>query len=243
VAAVDENPAGAEPVSAAVAAPATAATDVSALDLDEALMNFAHALTQMLRGAQQGDDSVEREGDGPRRRDHFHHQEHHDHRHGHGRAAWGDPAQRIAQLGAQMGASAPGPVPAPQAAANAIASAVPVATAIDTALPETPASDATANSVGAIESPSTGASLAMPAAVNLNVYVTLPWVSPANEAKQGLLDAFGTLQHSLGLPAADGPSLKAQLSAFLQALAEKLRDGDASANAMTRAGALLSVMA
>ncbi len=88
-------PANATP---AASADAPAATDDSnaepAPDIDSAVMDFAHALMQAMRGFG--------------RAEHKHAHEHHDH----GRRAWGEPAQQIGQLGTQIGAPAPAEVDA-----------------------------------------------------------------------------------------------------------------------------------
>jgi len=83
----------------ATAAPASDGTAEPAPDLDDAVMDFAHALMQAMRGPGRG-----------------HHHEHHDH----GRRAWGEPAQRIGQLGTQLGATAPADASTVPATADAV---------------------------------------------------------------------------------------------------------------------------
>jgi hypothetical protein len=249
------SPTGVKPAVEASQAAAAAGTDPIAdgasesagapVDLDEALMNFAHALMQALRGGRPaGQDSGEREGRGHRHHDHDHH---HHHRRGYGRAAWGDPAQRVAQLGEQMRPTAPSPVATARTGATDASSAAPSAPAeFDqpaTTPAITPAADSVVDPVETIEPAAAGPAPASPLAVNLNIYVAVPWASPTHDPEPGLFDAFGTLQQARGLPPSDRPSLKEKLSAFLQALAERLRDGDALTNDMTRAGAMLSVTA
>ena len=219
------------------AATGTEATPAASapVDLEEAVMNFARALMQALRGAGQADDGQGDEG----RRAHGHHHHHHEH-HDHGRRSWGDPAQRIEQLGARIGA----PVSVDPAD-------LPIAVPDEASAPAPVTTIAPVETASEVVAPATNAAVPTPAGtpttmlyIQLSMNDAAPKASPFNRATQGLVQAFGSLQQALGLPATEGPdSLKAQLGAFLQALAEKLRGGEGNALASTQPGALLNVSA
>ena len=212
------------------AAPAPAATatsaDATSSDLDDALMNFAHALMQALRGARSGDGDSDGEQHG-----HGHHGLHHDF----GRRAWGDPAQRVAQLAAQSGAAAP----ASAAAVNTPSVPPAPSTAQAATVGDTVLDPAAATSFAAAAGTSAPAWV-----VHIDISGTSPWARPLQRLQQSLLDAFGALQQARGVAAADsGNSLSSQLTAFLQALAERLRSDAADAADAARPGALVDVMA
>ncbi len=194
------------PASPDAPAPAGNSAAEPAPDIDSAVMDFAQALMQAMRGFGRAEHGHE----------HKHKHDHHDH----GRRAWGDPSQRVAQLGAQVGAPAPVAVDA---------SAAPVA--VD------PAADPVVDP--AVEAPSAPAvAAADPVAVNGTV-AAAPSAEPSRQSR--LLTAFGVLAEALGLPAAtDGASLRSQLSSFLKTLAERLHS---SAPAPLQPGALLDVTA
>ena len=200
-------PANAPPAASADGpAPAGDSNAEPAPDIDSAVMDFAHALMQAMRGFGRADYE-----DG-----HVHAHKHKHEHHDHGRRAWGEPAQRIGQLGMQIGAPAPAAVDA---------SAVPVAVdpVVDPA-------------VEAASAPAVAA--ADPVAVSGTVAAG-PSAEPSRQSR--LLTAFGTLAEALGLPAAtDGASLRSQLSSFLKTLAERLHS---STPAPLQPGALLDVTA
>lgn len=102
------TPASTTPTTSTTPAASGDSSAEPAPDLDSAVMDFAHALMQ----------AMHRFG----RAEH----EHHDH----GRRAWGEPAQRIGQLGSQIGAPAPTDSSAAPAAVDA---AVETASAPDAA--------------------------------------------------------------------------------------------------------------
>ena len=229
------------------AAPATATTTATAavevatpaasapIDLEEAMMNFARALMQALRhDSRQGHD----DGHGEQRHGH------HGHHHGHGR--WGDPAQRVDALAQQVSGGSAAAV-AVTAAANdsavtpSQASAVPVTSTVGDASSEPVVTSQTTTPTGAAAIP-TGSSGTMifVAAIQVNSAAAAP-KSPF----AGLLEAFSSLQQAMGKPAASADnSLKSELAAFLQTLAQRLRGEDpATAEAATQPGALLSVAA
>jgi hypothetical protein len=198
------------PASTTDAAAGSADAAAPAPELQDALMDFARALMQALRG----DD-----GDKPGRRHGHHHHDHHDH----GRRAWGDPAQRIQQLGARLSPVAP--VDTPPASP---------APAVDSATPQSPATEPTAT-------PAPPPAAAPVLNVTINIVPAQGWRRPVGE---GLLEAFGTLQQALGRPASSGESLQSRLASFLRALADKLRQDDApSPGLATEPGALLNVSA
>lgn len=108
----------APPVGSADApAPGSDSSAAPAPDLDSAVMDFAHALMQ----------AMHRFG----RAEHQHHD--------HGRRAWGEPAQRIGQLGAQIGAPLPVDAGAAPAAVDAVAETAPSAPVVAVATSSTPA--------------------------------------------------------------------------------------------------------
>lgn len=228
---------------AAAATPATeTATETAAaapVNVEEAVMNFARALMQVLRG------TAPREGrdDGEGRRMHGH-RHHRDHGHEHqdwGRRSWGDPAQRIEQIGAQIGA--PTPVRAPVAVTGTPATPVSTPVATPTATPATAPADLApvVASAAAPQPPSASTTMLY---IQINMSEAAPKASSFSRATEGLVQAFGTLQQALGLPAADSPgSLQAQLGAFLQTLAEKLRGSDSNSLANMQPGAMLKVSA
>ncbi len=226
----------AEPATAATAAAGVATPAASApIDLEEAMMNFARALMQTLRhDSRQGHD----DGHGEQRHGH------HGHHHGHGR--WGDPAQRVDALAQQVsGGSAAAVAVAAAANDSAVtpsqASAVPVTSTVGDASSEPVVASQTTTPTGAAAIP-TGSSGTMifVAAIQVNSAAAAP-KSPF----AGLLEAFSSLQQAMGKPAASADnSLKSELAAFLQTLAQRLRGEDpATAEAATQPGALLSVAA
>lgn len=215
------------PVAEATSNPATPAPVDTPVGIDEAVMNFARALMQALRGAMHG------EGEGHR---HAHH--HHDN----GRRAWGDPAQRVAQLGAQLGAAVPSTAPAP--------APVPLDPAPAPATGIVDAANAVSGSVlGAVASTPlapAGSTASTTLHVSLTINGNSPWQPMLTRTQQALIDAFGTLQVARGKPKdenEDEKSLSAELSAFLQELADKMRLGDPDEADATQPGALLHVTA
>lgn len=216
------------PTGAAATDAAAGAADPNAADLDEALMTFARALAQALRGNDHGEDR--RDGDGERRRG-----DHHGHHHHRDRLAVGDPAQRVEALGARLGTTRSG---AP-AAATPDTAAVPASPADDgvatQAVPTTPASTTP-------QSTSAGANVVFIAV--LGTPNTGSPFSSLNRVQERLVDAFAGLQQALGRPAADGrDTLRVQLSAFLQALAQRLGGEAIPGDEATAPGALLDVSA
>lgn len=217
-----------------------AADDAPALNLDEALANFAQALMQALRdqfGSRRESDSEH--GDG-----------HHHHHHHHGRRGWGDPAQRVDTLAQQVGATAPAAADnVASAAAAAGAGADTSAVAAETAVPATTPAPATPSTepVQADAAATSTADAAVGSRVTINVTLNVVLGQESTTAKspfQGLLDAFAKLQKALGQPADDADALPQRLSAFLQALADKLRGEDAaSTDVATQPGTLISVTA
>lgn len=215
---------------------AKAPVDDKPVDLEQAVMSFARALMQVMRGAQHSDGGGKGEGDGHR----IHRHRHHEH------MAWGDPAQRVEQLGVQIGAAAPAKAPAAEVKATSDAPAVVVD---HDAVVASDAAEVAPDSAAVLD-PAQTITLAGSSAQSTMLYVKLsiddlaPWASSATRAEQSLLNAFGTLQKALGMAATDDrPSLKEQLSAFLQALAEKLRTGEVDSFDATQPGALLHVTA
>lgn len=237
VAAPAPAPAAATPAAGGASAPAdgtgtaaTTPTPAPAADapatLDDALMNFARALMQALRSAMHGG------GDGE-----GHHHSHHDH----GRRAWGDPAQRIAQLGTQVGAATPA------AATPAAPSAAPATAASDTPAAAPAVGDTVLDPVAAIQLAPAGSGQTTVLHVSLTINGTSPGQAKLTRTQQALIDAFGTLQQARAKPAATDssakPSLQEQLSAFLKDLADKLRQGNPDAPDATQPGAMLHVTA
>lgn len=212
------------PTGAAATDAAAPAVDSNAADLDEALMNFARALAQALRGKDHGEDR--HDGDGERRRGQHH---------GHNRLAVGDPAQRVEALGARLGPTR-SPVPAASTPDTAAVPASPADDGVATqAVPTTPASTPP-------QSTATGTNV-----VFIAVFGTQNTGSPfssLNRVQERLVDAFAGLQQALGQPAADSrDTLKAQLSAFLQALAQRLGAEAIAGDEATAPGALVDVSA
>lgn len=214
---------------AGTTATATGTTDPNAADLDEALMNFARALAQALRGNDQGEDR--REGDGERRHGHQH--GHHGHHHRHDRLAVGDPAQRVEALGTRL-SPARSPAPADVAAPAAVST------------PDTTAATASPTDDGVAAQAVTATPASTPAGSNV-VFIAVfraPNADAPVSSLDRLLDAFAGVQQALGQPAADSrDTLKAQLSAFLQALAQRLGGEAIPGDEATAPGALLDVSA
>jgi len=222
---------------AAQSAPATEAAGAAAApDLEHALIDFARALMQALRsGLQQGrGDDGEHEDRGQR---------HHHHHHGH--RGWGDPAQRVDGLAQRFGGASASVTPVPDtpvAPAPTTSSAVaPAAPASVTAL--APMGDGTPEPAVAGAAPAAAGSqdaVIVVASISIGQTAAAAPVSPFGT----LLSAFAGLQRAVGKPVASGDSLRSELSAFLQSLAQRLRGEDpATAEAATRPGALLSVAA
>jgi hypothetical protein len=240
-------------------APATASnpTDAgSSVNLQDALVQFAHALAAALRGGR-GDDASGQE------RGHGHH---HRHRHGgHGQ----DPAARLGALAARLAADTP-PAPSATTATSAASSAAP---AVSSAPATGPAAlDATAASAAASAStlaepaaaapiPSTMPAPAATAATAPNVtaaaadsslvVAVLPQAQGGNGSSpfagylDRLMDSFARLQQAMDKPAAkDEKTLQAALVAFLRDLAARLA-GEAGAPTTDpmAAGALIDVAA
>jgi hypothetical protein len=204
-------------------APEAAKSDTT--DLEHALMDFARALMQALRSAgRQG----EREDGGEC--------DHH-HRH-HGRHQWGDPAQRVDMLGRSFDMTAPIGT-APAASPNSKCAAQPVAQ--DAAVSTTRDGAAPVAGETAMTATSAPQATTVYAATVSIQHEDAP--SRLGGFQQRLLDAFGALQQAAGRPAAqEHNSLKEQLAAFLQALAQRLR-GDDTVSADATPGALLSTTA
>ena len=171
---------------------------------------------------------------------------------------WGDQAQRVEQLGAQLSAPAPAmttdtcapgmtndtgaPAMATNTSAAAPARAAAPAADIEPAASTAP-SDTVLDPVRAVDV-AAGRSQATMIYVKFSTDSSTAGAPRLNRTQQGLLDAFGTLQQAMGSTHNDpAASLKAQLSAFLQNLAEKLRAGDVDAAGNTQPGNLLHVMA
>ena len=218
----------------AAAPPAPAADAAPTPDLDTAMMNFAHALMQVLRGS--GDSDA-----GGQEHDHGHgHHGHHGHhglRHDFGRRAWGDPAGRIAQVAAQAGSAASPPAAANPTTAQPAApeSSAPAAAATDTQL-----EPAVATSLASAANAPASTVAAQPAGDK----VASPWTRAFARLQQNMLDAFATLQRARGVDTADdADSLPAQLTAFLQALAEQVRLSASDTTAAARPGALIDLTA
>jgi exonuclease VII large subunit len=98
----------------------------------------------------------------------------------------------------------------------------------------------------AAATPSTAAADTSSTVVHVTLAISGPAAPALTRTQQALLDAFGTLQTARGKPKAedeDDKSLRAQLSAFLQELADELRLGDENTADATRPGALLHVTA
>jgi hypothetical protein len=195
------------------------------IDLEHALMDFARALMQALRG--QGGERRERvDGD---------HRGHHRHHH-HGRRSWGDPAQRVDALAQQIQAGAPAASASSTAAAAADDAAVPAATGASlVAAGATVEGDA-----GTAATPNQGTAVYVTA---VNVTVNAEAAASASPFA-GLLEAFARLQKALGKADGDDTALPKALSEFLQTLAAKLRGEDLpTAEAATEPGALIDVAA
>ena len=207
------------------------ATEDAPVDLEQAVMSFARALMQVMRGVQDSEGGAK--GDGHGHRIHQHHR-HHD------PMAWGGPSQRVEQLGVKLGAVSETQVPA-EATAPILA---PAQAAAASAVTEV------AGTVDALAEPAIAIPTAPDAAASTMVYVKFsidnlaPWSAAADRAEQRLVNAFGTLRKALGADESDDrPSLREQLSAFLQALADKLRTGEDDGHDSTRPGALLDITA
>jgi hypothetical protein len=219
-----------EPADTAVSAASTAAAAETGaagepIDLEHALMDFARALMQALRG--QGGERRERvDGD---------HRGHHRHHH-HGRRSWGDPAQRVDALAQQIQAGAPAASASSTAAAAADDAAVPAATGASlVAAGATVEGDA-----GTAATPNQGTAVYVTA---VNVPVNAEAAASASPFA-GLLEAFARLQKALGKADGDDTALPKALSEFLQTLAAKLRGEDLpTAEAATEPGALIDVAA
>lgn len=220
---------------------APAATDpaatANATDLDDALLNFARALAQALRGNRHGDDRHDEGGEHRRDR-------HHGHHHRHDRLAVGDSAQRIEALGARLGAARSGP------STVATAPAAPQATPVDatTALPTTASS---ASTDGSALTPVAGAAPASGATASGVVFIAVfgapslsSRASPLDPVQDRLIDAFVGLQQALGQTVAQSrDDSSVQLAAFLQALAQRLGGEGVDGHEPTAAGALVDVSA
>ncbi len=215
-----------------------AAAPAAAPDHEHAMMDFARALMQALRsGFQQGrGDDGEHEGRG---------RHHHHHHHGH--RGWGDPAQRVDGLAQRVGAApAPG-MPAPDT------SVAPTPTPSSAVAPAAPASATTPAPAPmgdvTLEPAVAGAASAAAGSQNAVIFVASISIQQTAAAAAAspfgtLLNAFAGLQQAMGKPVASGDSLRSELSAFLQSLAQRLRGEDpATAEAATQPGALLSVAA
>lgn len=204
------------------AAPATATTTATAAvevatPAASAPIDLEEAMMNFARALMQALRHDSRQGHGEQRHGH------HGHHHGHGR--WGDPAQRVDALAQQVSGG----------------SAVPVTSTVGDASSEPVVTSQTTTPTGAAAIP-TGSSGTMifVAAIQVNSAAAAP-KSPF----AGLLEAFSSLQQTMGKPAASADnSLKSELAAFLQTLAQRLRGEDpATAEAATQPGALLSVAA
>ena len=218
---------GAKAVDAA--APAQTEGNDAPVDLEQAMLKFAKALMQVMRGALHGDDGPKGEGHG-----HGHHVHHHHHHDSH--AKWGDPAQRVEQIAVKVGATQPvepqaDVAPAAVAAAPAVEGA-PIATANTIAEP-LPAQD--------LPRADAGSTMIV---VKLSINDLAPATARADHAEQSLVNAFATLRKALGADENDASStVREQLSTFLQMLAEQLRTGEVDAYQATQPGALLHVTA
>ena len=217
----------ADPVATPVSAPAQSDGDDRPVDLEQAVLKFAKALMQVMRGAIQGEDGSMGQGHG--------HHVHQHHLHG-SHAKWGDPAQRVEQVAVKVGATLPvepkaDVAPAAVAAAPAIVSAA-IAVVNDVAEPlptqDLPRADAGSTMI----------------VVKLSINDLAPANARAEHAEQSLVNAFATLRKALGADENDAsPTVREQLSAFLQVLAEQLRTGEVDAYQAMQPGALLHVTA
>jgi hypothetical protein len=245
----------------AASATASNPADVgSSVNLQNALVQFAHALAAALRGGHGDDDSGEGRGG------HGHHHRHHHGSHGQ------DPSARLGALAARLAADTSPAPPAPTAtdAASAAAlagssaaatgatsaSALDVAVASAAASANTPAEPAAAApATPTIAAPAATATTApdvsAAAADSSLVVVAFPQAhggkgnSPFAGYLDRLMDSFARLQQAMEKPAAkDEKSLQAALAAFLRDLAARLA-GEAGAPVTdpTAPGALIDVAA
>lgn len=215
---------------------APAATDpaatANATDLDDALLHFARALAQALRGHRHSDDRHDEGGEHRRDR-------HHGHHHHHDRLAVGDSAQRIEALGARLGAARSGP------SAVATTPAAPQATPVDaaTALPTTASSVSTdGRALTPVADAATASGLVFIAVFGAPSLSSR--ASPLDPVQDRLIDAFVGLQQALGqtvVQSRDDSSV--QLAAFLQALVQRLGGEGVDGHEATAAGALVDVSA
>lgn len=215
-------PAATETAPAATSA-ATPASTTPAPSLEDAVLSFAHALWQALRG---DEGSRQRRGGDD---DHRHHHHHHHHHHGHGRSHGRDYsglASRIEALAVRIDAAAPGNAPAtlpPAGTTPRLPGIDPVP--MDAAAPgvaTTPATEA---------APTPGATPAAPAAA-------------AAPGKGSLAESFAAMLKLLrgGDQPAGAPAPDTSLATFLHSLARGL-DVDRSAPSTTVVGVMINVTA
>lgn len=206
------------------AAPGTAPATTAAASLEDAVLSFAHALWQALRGDEGSNQRRGRDDDdGDHHRRHHHHHGHH-----HGRDYAGL-ASRIEALAVRIETAAPGAAPAvtsPAGTPPKLPGTDPVP--MDVAAPTTAANAATSGAVA------TSGAIATPAAP---AEVTAP-------AKGSLAESFAAMLKLLrGGDQTTGPTApEASLATFLHSLARGL-DADRSAPSMTVVGVMINVSA
>lgn len=206
------------------------ATSTPAPTLEDAVLSFAHALWQALRG-----DEGSR-GRGGRHDDDDDHRRHHHHHGRHGRDYSGL-ASRIEALAVRIETTAPGATaPAPGATAPAAGAPVPAVAprklpGVDPVPMDAAAATAQTPPAAAVTSAAVGAAPASPAA-------------PTAPAKGSLAEAFAAMLKLLrgGDQPASAPAPETSLANFLHSLARGL-EADRSAPSMSVVGVMINVSA
>ena len=215
---------------AAAAAPQSAATP--APSIEDAVLSFAHALWQALRGSDgdgfgRGHSRGDDEGDQPR-----HHHGHHRH-HDHGQGMARDYSGLATRLEALAVRFETGPA------------AAPATTPASTPVPTAAAATAPAGTIVPIKLPGTNPVRADASAPSDQGLAPMPVALPVVAAKNPLVDAFAAMLKLLrGAESAPGTrgAPEASLSSFLHSLARGL-EMDHSMPAMSAVGTTINISA
>lgn len=214
----------------APAAEAAAEAGGETVDLEEALMNFARALMQALRG----------DGHRSRRDDEEERGQHHHHHH-RGYQRWADPAEGVERLSHRVGASAAAAVAPANAAATATAAKANNVIVQDDVSLEPTNAVTTGATAGTEAAAGNAGNTSVQLTININVSAAN---SQVGRTQERLLNAFGSLQQALGRTVDENSgSLRAQLTAFLQALAQRMRGDDGAVSDTAAPGTLLNTTA
>jgi hypothetical protein len=218
------NPAS-SPAPSQAAAPATdaAAATTPAPSLEDAVLSFANALWQALRGDEGSRHRRGRDDDGD---DHRHHHHHHHHGHRHGRDYAGL-ASRVEALAVRIETRAP--------------AAAPAVTAPAVKSPKLPGTDPVPMDAAA---PAKVVSAATPVAVTPVDSKTTPPAPTTAPVKGSLVESFAAMLKTLrgGDQPAGTAGPESSLAAFLHSLARGL-DTDRSAPSMSVVGVMINVSA